>query len=516
MIPFYAYLRVSTTKQAEHGVSLDEQRSAIERYAQVNALDIVEWFEETVTAAKRGRPRFQEMLAALRRRAARGVVIHKIDRGARNLRDWSDLADLVDAGVEVRFANENLDLLSRGGRLAADIQAVVASDYVRNLKEEIFKGQRGRLKQGLWPFAAPLGYLNTGKGKPKAVDSRRGPLIRQAFTLYASGVHTLDSLCRELHRLGLRNRAGRKVYVSNLSAILNNPFYAGLILLKRTGETYKGEHEPLIPMRLFKQVQIRLAKKVRSVGWKHECLFRGLFHCGLCRRLLSPERQKGHIYYRCHTKGCATKTCREEVLEEALVKMWARIPLAPRKSVCLIEAIEAALVQRGEQAEAGKRQVAESIEAVKSRMRRVVDAFLEGHLDEGMYSERKRLLLEEQRSLEDLLGEQPEAARHHADTLIATFELARAAQQSYAIATPDEKREMAETLSSNRTVQGKDVFVEPSFMLAVIEKEGELKHCAHRQNATRTGEAFLRRWEEHCKWAEEHPEPRPVRRSAWS
>jgi DNA invertase Pin-like site-specific DNA recombinase len=130
----YGYIRVSTPKQGEKGVSLQEQRSAIDAYAARNALTISGWFEERETAAKQGRTIFSRMLAQLKKHKAQGVIIHKIDRSARNLRDWADLAELLDIGVAVHFAHEGLDLHSRGGRLSADIQAVVAADYIRNLR----------------------------------------------------------------------------------------------------------------------------------------------------------------------------------------------------------------------------------------------------------------------------------------------------------------------------------------------------------------------------------------------
>jgi hypothetical protein len=132
---FFSYVRVSTARQGEHGVSLQEQQDAILRYAQKNGLHIARSFEERETAAKLGRPIFSQMIRSLRRGEALGVVIHKIDRGARNLKDWADLGELIDTGVEVHFANESLDLNTRGGRLSADIQAVVAADYIRNLRE---------------------------------------------------------------------------------------------------------------------------------------------------------------------------------------------------------------------------------------------------------------------------------------------------------------------------------------------------------------------------------------------
>ena len=157
MNQYLAYVRVSTARQGERGVSLQEQRDAILRYAERNRLEISRWFEERETAAKRGRPVFNEMLYLLRKGKAQGVLIHKIDRSARNMKDWAELGELIDRGTEIHFVNESLDLASRGGRLSADIQAVVAADYIRNLREESRKGFYGRIKQGLFPLPAPMG-----------------------------------------------------------------------------------------------------------------------------------------------------------------------------------------------------------------------------------------------------------------------------------------------------------------------------------------------------------------------
>ncbi len=155
-------------RQGEQGVSLPQQKDAIERYAQKNQLSIKRWFEEQETAAKQGRPVFGTMVKLLRKQAAVGVIIHKIDRSARNLRDWADLGELIDRGMEVHFANESLDLSSRGGRLSADIQAVVASDFIRNLREETKKGIYGRLKAGLLPDAGVCWVISiTERQNPK-------------------------------------------------------------------------------------------------------------------------------------------------------------------------------------------------------------------------------------------------------------------------------------------------------------------------------------------------------------
>lgn len=183
MKSYFGYVRVSTQRQGAHGVSLQEQKHAIETYAARNGLSIAQWFEERETAAKRGRRVFTRMLAELGRAKAQDVVIHKIDRSARNLRDWSDLGELIDRGIDVHFAHDALDLRSRGGRLSADIQAVVAADFIRNLREETRKGFYGRLKQGFYPMRAPIGYSDSGAWTREA--NRSGPGTARTRSLRA-------------------------------------------------------------------------------------------------------------------------------------------------------------------------------------------------------------------------------------------------------------------------------------------------------------------------------------------
>jgi len=58
MNQYFAYIRVSTARQGEQGVSLEQQRDAITRYAQRSKMELAQWFEERETAARVGRPVF--------------------------------------------------------------------------------------------------------------------------------------------------------------------------------------------------------------------------------------------------------------------------------------------------------------------------------------------------------------------------------------------------------------------------------------------------------------------------
>ncbi len=314
---FFGYIRVSTPKQGE-GVSLITQREEIARFAAKRRLLVTGWFEEKETAAKRGRPVFGQVLQKLRNDQADGLIVHKVDRSARNLKDWADLGELIDSGIPIYFAGEAIDMNTRSGRLAADIQAVVAADYIRNLREEAKRGIRKRLEQGFYPNRAPVGYLDRGAGKPKEIDPHRAPLVRLAFEWYATGQYPLRRLAEYLFYLGLRNRDGGRVTIGGLSVILRNPFYIGYMHLRTKDRLFQGMHDPIISKELFFRTQERLKSRVWPRMIKHRFKYSRKFKCASCGRSLVGSEHKGHIYYRCHTTTCPTTCLREEMLDEAL------------------------------------------------------------------------------------------------------------------------------------------------------------------------------------------------------
>jgi site-specific DNA recombinase len=457
---YFAYIRVSTVKQGEHGVSLQEQRQAIERYGQRNGLTIVEWFEERETAAKRGRPIFGHMLRRMKQGKAHGVIIHKIDRSARNLKDWADLGQLIDEGVEVHFSQESLDLHTRGGRLSADIQAVVAADFIRNLREETRKGMYGRLKQGFYPLRAPLGYLDQGKAKPKVPDPHSAHLIRKAFELYATGRYNLTNLREDLERLGLRNKSGGPVSRNGLSTLLNNPFYVGIMRIERSGETFPGIHEPLVSVALFEQVQAILKGKSNTSVFRHSFLFRRLLTCRHCGHRMVGEIQKGHVYYRCHVRGCPTKGVREDHVEDQIVRAFSAVQLRSEEVEELKQLVTS--LRRGwtTDREASVQTHRLRLAQIKDRLDRLTDAYIDRLIERPVFEERRQALLFEQKETEQRLAALSDDTIALPDQIDQILERAKSLYSSYISATPPEKREILKTASSNRRVDGKNVAIE--------------------------------------------------------
>ncbi len=444
-----------------------------------------------MTAAKRGRPAFNQMLRLLKQGKADGVIIHKIDRSARNLKDWADLGELIDQGVEVHFANESLDLHSRGGRLSADIQAVVAADYIRNLREETRKGFYGRLKQGVYPLPAPLGYLDMGKGKPKELDPDKGPLVRKAFELYATGKYSLDTLIDELWHLGLRNRKGGKVTHTGLSTLLNNPFYIGLIRIRRTGETFPGNHEPLISKSLFDRVRQILTGKANVRSLKHEFLFRRLLTCKHCGFTLIGEIQKGHTYYRCHTRSCPTKCVREEEIEEKALKTLLPLQLNADEGAYLEAKVSGLKDNWGKQKEDLVKSTSLRLGQLQDRLGRLTDAFIDGALEREIFEERKAAHLSERKDLEEKLASLRSGSRSVPDELAQFLELLKSAYLQYEMGLLDEKRDLLKILTSNRVVDGKTVEFELALPFREVSNRFEDSNSPPYRAAPRTLERLF-------------------------
>ncbi|MFO6466256.1 recombinase family protein, partial [Jannaschia sp. KMU-145] len=438
---------MSTQKQGE-GVSLEAQRAAITAFASQNDLTVTRWFEEKETAAKTGRPLFGQMLGQLKQGKADGLIMHKIDRSARNLRDWALISELPKFGVKPYFAADGLDFETRGGRLSANLQAVIAEDFIFNLREETIKGMNGRLKQGLFPWKAPPGYLDCGSGKPKAPCPKVAPLIRLLFDLYASGQHSYVTLLKQMHQQGLRNMRGGQLTLCGLGNILQNPFYIGLIYIKSSGKTYQGVHKPIVSPATWQRVQAIRSSRSGPKVTRHHHLFQGLFKCGLCGGPMVPEKQKGHVYYRCKRPSCPTKTIREEALTKAIIQeLEILTPSLPSTNL-----IDAQTAPDGPDREDDLRQSLNlRISDEQRRLDRLEDLLIDGTITDETYSRKCKTIKIRLSTLQEEAAKAPTLKKlaKHQEQLA---ELRKNLALLYKIANRVEKRLIIENVWPNRTV----------------------------------------------------------------
>jgi DNA invertase Pin-like site-specific DNA recombinase len=157
---FFIYARKSTDSEDRQVRSIGDQISELQELAKKENLEIVGTIVEKQTAKKPGSPLFVEMLKRLEAGEAIGILAWHPDRLARNSVDGGQIIYLVDTGVikELKFPTFWFDPTPQG-KFMLSIAFGQSKYYVDNLLENIKRGHRQKLKNGLWPQMAPLEYL---------------------------------------------------------------------------------------------------------------------------------------------------------------------------------------------------------------------------------------------------------------------------------------------------------------------------------------------------------------------
>jgi DNA invertase Pin-like site-specific DNA recombinase len=207
-----AYVRVSTDKQADKGVSLDAQRAKVAAYAELYDLDVIEVIVDAGVSAKTlDRPGLTRALDMLRKGAADALLVTKLDRLTRSVRDLGDLVTRYFASGKAALLSvgEQIDTRSAAGRLVLNVLASVSQWEREAIGERTATAMRFKAEQGEYTGGvAPYGFRLDDDGVHLvAVEAEQAVLVA-ARELRTAGL-SLRAVARELDRRGLRSRVGR-------------------------------------------------------------------------------------------------------------------------------------------------------------------------------------------------------------------------------------------------------------------------------------------------------------------
>ena len=389
------YLRVSTEEQAAEAHSIDAQRRECAAYAQRRGWQIVaEYVDPGVSGRTMTRPGMDRLLADAERGAFDVVVVHKLDRWSRSIRDTiTSLDDLERTGVSFAAAAQNIDRTTPEGKLLMMLLAVFAETYIDNLRQETTKGKRERALKGLYNGSLVFGYERAPRvaGQPPQPPHPHpvaGPAVRELFARAAQGASPRE-LADWLNQSGFRTSGvwGERLFgTAAVTYILRNRFYLGEVSYK--GEWRRGQHEPLTTPGAFNAVAAAIARRRTSRGVTHKARsypLRGLLVCQKCRQSFRGwARSDGQRFYRdtAHLKGvtCPHRvTYRAELLEGQIAEWVANLRL-PGDWRAQIEAM--LFDNTAQDVEAQRRRLLE-------RRRREQALFLSGDIDDAEYARRK-------------------------------------------------------------------------------------------------------------------------------
>ncbi len=395
---YFVYTRKSTDSEERQVLSIEAQLAELKEFAAKEKLEIAASFTESKTAKEPGRTVFGEMLDGIEKGEAQGILAWHPDRLARNSVDGGRVVYFLDTGKlkSLKFPTFWFENTPQG-KFMLSIAFGQSKYYIDNLSENIKRGYRQKLRKGIWPSFAPIGYLNNSRTKGIEIDPERGPLVKRAFELYATGDYTIKGLARFLKEAGLRSYRGNVLTVSCVQRMLQNHIYYGVFYFN--GELHDGIHEPIISKKIFDTVQQVMANKGKKKrDRRHEFAFSGLMRCGGCGCLITAERQKGHTYYRCTKKRgiCGEKYLREETLVEQMKEVIKKVSIPDDWADNMLAEID----REGEQAALETKAQIQTLQghktAIEERMERLLDLYIEGRgIEPEEYQAKKQRLLNE-------------------------------------------------------------------------------------------------------------------------
>lgn len=214
------YIRVSTDKQADSGISLDAQKTKIRQYAELYDLDLVAIIEDAGVSAKSlDRAGLRSALSMLEKGQADALLVVKLDRLTRSVRD---LGELVERYFASRFSllslSDSIDTRTAAGRLVLNVLTSVAqwereATGERTRDAMAHKKAKGEFTGG----QAPYGFSNEN-GVLVRNEAEQGVLAVVA-ELKAAGL-SLRGIVAELDRAGIVSRSGKAFGVTQIARMV--------------------------------------------------------------------------------------------------------------------------------------------------------------------------------------------------------------------------------------------------------------------------------------------------------
>jgi site-specific DNA recombinase len=217
------YIRVSTDKQAEHGVSLEAQQAKLTAYAQLYDLDLVDVIVDAGVSAKTlDRPGLQRALSMLRKGQAHALLVAKLDRLTRSVKDLGTLVEdyFSSDAITLLSVADSIDTRTAAGRLVLNVLGSVAQWERETIGERTAEALAHKKAQGQKLGGdVPYGYRVDADGKTLVADDAEQALLGAIRDARSRGL-SQRAIVAELARQGFTTRKGTALGLTQVQRIM--------------------------------------------------------------------------------------------------------------------------------------------------------------------------------------------------------------------------------------------------------------------------------------------------------
>ena len=417
------YIRVSHDEQVKHGLSLESQKKTLEEYCKKHGHRIVgTYIDEGLTARKtlNKRVEFKRMIQDVKEDKIDLIIFIKLDRWFRNVRDYYNTMDVLEAHNCTWIATEeDYDLTTSAGRLNLNIRLSISqneSDQTSDRINFVFANNRaeGRVVSGACPFGYKI------ENKRYVIDEEKAERVRDIFDHFTKQGSTMKTV------LYYRDKYNYKISYNSIKKYLKNTAYIGEYRTEK-GELIENYTPAIIDRDTFDYAQILLSKNLKQTRSKNdptEFVLTGLLVCNTCgakfaRNCKIKRNTKGGItqyyYYRCYrvaALNCTnSKTANQCDIEEDLIN---RVKIEGEKYIA---------ENKLKGTKQGKKPV-DNTGKIKNKLKNNRELFIDGDIDKAEYLARKQALEKELNDNIALLNSEdtPKDTRHLEAIINSDFE----------------------------------------------------------------------------------------------
>jgi site-specific DNA recombinase len=420
----FVYCRVSTEEQSQddhYSLALQEERCR--DYAKSKSWRVAKVRKDVGSGRNGDRPGFQELLQDVSAGAIDVVIVYRLDRLSRNVRDVYDFLERTrQADVGFVSTSEAFDTTCAMGRAMLGVAAVFSQLTREMIGENTRDGMAKRARSGKYTGSTgnpPYGYsYSTAEGK-LLVDPAEAEVVRRVFDLYGHRKWGYMKIAQHLNQEGVPPRMkGAQWSPRRLAAMLRSPVYIGK--LPYQGNVFDGEHEPIIDPGLFGEVQALLASRQhlppRTQQSRH--LLSGIARCGQCGGRLSAHwilyrgkstrryrayKHRGNVY--AGDRACPGFTKAADRLEAAVVDKVRELAASPGFQEAAFQAARKQLASDAPLLQQERDEVQGQLSDMAAQFARWAERLDAGKIDEEQFTERNAALLKQKAKLQDRLAE---------------------------------------------------------------------------------------------------------------
>lgn len=394
------YVRVSDEKQVDN-TSLDEQERRGKLYCQDQNINLLQVFrEEGQTAKILERPQLQAALQYCASHKVDNFIVYKLDRLSRKVANHHSIkAVLARFKVRLVSMSEHCDD-TPSGRLLENMLASVAQFDNEVRGERTASGIQSRIRQGCFPFAAPLGYLeNAGSPGVKIKDPATFDLVQKAFlSIIQEGKHSVEAI-QMLNAWGVRTKKGNRISATLFSKMIQNKFYAGVV--EAMGITSEGKHEPMITLNEWYKMQEVIighsnTKRMKKETFSDTFWLNKTVLCSGCGYPISGAwaKEKGRFgYYSCRKRGCKQKTnAKKHEIETAFIDLVKELTPTPACTNAFKNCLMDKFQTLAKDSNVINAKVQGEITGLRARLEKLEDSYLDGTFSKPRYKEKSEVI----------------------------------------------------------------------------------------------------------------------------